>query len=856
MNKLPLHTLLSLLSGLTLALPVTLLATDAPGLVINDKEYLDMPGLNVMLAQDYYPEGHQGGVSIIQNGKRVASNGDIRISAIPGQWAPTPAAETRVVDRDKQVISVRMHYPDEKKNRTGFNPVDFPDLELSYTVKIMPEGDAFRIAVDLDKPIPEDWNGRVSFSMELFPGLLFGKSFQIGDGVGVFPRNPNGPAAESDQGSFMKPLGKGKSLTVAAESDSQRMTIASAHGGELTLIDGRERLNDGWFIVRELVPAGATTNAIEWIVKPNALPNWKAEPVIQFSQIGYHPEGKKVAVIELDKRDADIAPVALYKVDPAKGPVKVMEAPATAWGDFLRSHYLHFDFSSVKDEGMYLLEYKGVRTAAFAISPTVYERGVWQPSIEYFLPVQMCHMRVVENFRVWHGLCHEDDAIMAPINHGHFDGFAQGPSTYCDFKSGEHVPGLNVGGWHDAGDLDLRIESQAETAYFLAVAYERFHPDFDNTTIDQTRKLVRMHIPDGKPDILQQIEHGLLSIVSGYKSMGRLYRGIQDASLNQYVHLGDAATSSDNKPFVDDDKHSAFNALDEASSSGRQFDAAALGLPEYGEDGSADDRWVFTEDNPLRELEISAELAASARVMRGYNDALAKDALDIAIDIWNKAKAAPGDVMRLPAAIELARSTGDKSYAAAIPQMADAVAAQPQWFAWMGAYSLEVVDDPAYRERIHAILAEYRKKVDAMEQETPYGIPYVPRIWGAGWGIQHMGVEQYFLHEYAPDLFPQDNVYKALEFVLGCHPGSNNASFVSGVGPNSVLTGYGINRADWSYIPGGTASGTALIRPDFPELNNWPFFWQQNEYCLGAPISEYVFLVLAADDLLKNGANK
>jgi hypothetical protein len=30
---------------------------------------------------------------------------------------------------------------------------------------------------------------------------------------------------------------------------------------------------------------------------------------------------------------------------------------------------------------------------------------------------------------------------------------------------------------------------------------------------------------------------------------------------------------------------------------------------------------------------------------------------------------------------------------------------------------------------------------------------------------------------------------------------------------------YGGNPADWSYIPGGDISATALIRPDLPELN-------------------------------------
>ena len=90
----------------------------------------------------------------------------------------------------------------------------------------------------------------------------------------------------------------------------------------------------------------------------------------------------------------------------------------------------------------------------------------------------------------------------------------------------------------------------------------------------------------------------------------------------------------------------------------------------------------------------------------------------------------------------------------------------------------------------------------------------------------------------------------ALNFVLGCHPGTNTASFVSGVGANSMTTAYGFNRADWSYIPGGITSGTALIRPDFPELLNWPYLWQQGEYVLGGGTTDYLFLVLAADKLL------
>jgi hypothetical protein len=148
-------------------------------------------------------------------------------------------------------------------------------------------------------------------------------------------------------------------------------------------------------------------------------------------------------------------------------------------------------------------------------------------------------------------------------------------------------------------------------------------------------------------------------------------------------------------------------------------------------------------------------------------------------------------------------------------------------------------------------LEGYKTQLDSQNAETPYGVPYRPSIWGAGWDIQRFGFEYYFLTSAYPDIFPAETVYNALNFVLGCHPGSNNASFASGVGAKSATVAYGLNRADWSYIPGGVVSGTALIRPDFPELLEFPFLWQQVEYVLGGGSSHYMFLVLAAQQLLQ-----
>jgi hypothetical protein len=111
-------------------------------------------------------------------------------------------------------------------------------------------------------------------------------------------------------------------------------------------------------------------------------------------------------------------------------------------------------------------------------------------------------------------------------------------------------------------------------------------------------------------------------------------------------------------------------------------------------------------------------------------------------------------------------------------------------------------------------------------------------------------VEQFYLHQAFPDIVSAKYMLNALNFMLGVHPGSNTASFASGVGARSTTIAYGFNRADSSYIPGGVVSGTALIRPDYPELKDFGFLWQQMEYVLGGGSSNFMFLTLAADDVL------
>ncbi|MBP7730507.1 MAG: glycoside hydrolase family 9 protein [Bacteroidales bacterium] len=812
--------------------------------VLTSNGYFENKGVNVMAYDDIYPEGHQGGVSLIMHGKRLATNGDIRLESTPGQWQPVPRQREREVDQKANIIRVHLSYPDSARHLTDFNPMIYPDLVFNYTVTVKGEGPSIVITVDLDRPIPEKFIGKVGFNFELFPGALFGKPWIMDNQSGIFPRQPNGPTRYepsnfSSVGNFnpagkasmrqlagdggyspiiaddivSEPYAAGKRLVVCPDDPYSKFTIESK-GSELKLYDGRMNHNNGWFVVRSEIPAGKTTAAIRWVITPNVVDDWMYTPVVQVSQVGYHPAQPKTAIIELDKMDTKRERLILYRIT-TEGEKKVFSGEGTEWGEFLRYHYLKFDFSQVREEGLYRIRYGESSSSIFRIAKDVYERGVWQPVLEYFLPVQMCHMRVNEKYRVWHDCCHMDDARMAPVDFNHIDGYVQGHSTLTKYNSGDVVPGLNIGGWHDAGDFDLRVESQAGEAYILSLAYEAFKVDYDVTSIDQHKRITEIHQPDGKPDFLQQVENGVLSVVGAYRTLGRLYRGIICNNLRQYVMLGDAADMTDKII------------------------------------GNKDDRWVFTENNASRELTTAAELAASSRVLKGFNDTLSLQALDCARELYEITEVNQRSrSAKIQAATELYLTTGEEKYKNYLLSEKDFIVNNIENVGWFIARAEKQINQPDFSKVIRQALVEFHTQIDKQSAETPYGIPYRPYIWGAGWDIQSLGFRLYFLHTAYPDIFGKEYIYDALNFVLGCHPGENTSSFASGVGTRSTTVAYGFNRADWTYIPGGVVSGTALIRPDFPELLRFPFLWQQVEYVMGGGSSHYMFLVLAAQQLL------
>jgi len=799
-------------------------------LKINELEYFEAPGLSVLVYHDFYPEGKQGGVEIIQHGERVAANGDVRLEPAPGQWSSVPKAGKREVDRDKGTVRV---------------PLSFPDHDYGFAVHVKAEGDTILVTVDLDRPLPDEIVGKASFNMELFPSAYFGKTFQLGSTSGVFPRQANGPMMPTSDGHLDPvPMARGSKLTVAAEDLMRRMAIEQVGGGEMALLDGRNTAQNGWFVVRSVLPSGKAKKAMQWRITPNRDPEWRRTPVIAISQVGYYPSQDKRAIIELDARTRKIGKATLLRVDSEKGLSKVFLAQPKKWGRYLRFNYAVFDFSRARDEGIYVVQYGSASTPPFRISRSVYDSDVWQPTLETYFPAQMCHMRVCDRYQVWHGACHLDDAAQAPTGHAHFDGYRQGATTDTPYSTDQHIPGLDRGGWHDAGDYDLAAGSQAQTTFVLALAGEEFDVKTDQTTVKRDERLVLLHKPDGVPDIVQQVTHGVESLLPAYRAAGHSFSGIIERGINQYVHLGDGSLVTDNKVY--DPKLSPGEVSGERS-------------------GTPDDRWAFTNHDTGLEYKVITALVAASRILRGYEDDLARECLETAEKSWEheqthavvvqrSAYSYPHELQEVFAAVELLVTTGEEKYRKRLLELKPRITENFGRVGWAVARALPLIKDEKFAADVKKAAKKFKVGLDEALARSPFRVPVrdsrFGRVWGVGWEILENAVEQYYLHKAFPELFDAETLFAAVHYTLGCHPASN-VSLVSGVGARSLTAAYGTNRADWSYIPGGVVSGTALIQPDFPELkDNFPFLWQQSENVIGGSAT-YIFCVLAAKKLFE-----
>jgi hypothetical protein len=801
-------------------------AAEGQAFTISPQQTLEAPGVSVFVDHNKWSpiffDEKNAGIQIVLHGQRIAVDGDVRLNPTPEQWDPVPTFIDRSADAKSDQVVVRAAYP---------------DVQLNYRIRVAPEGDGFRIAVDLDKPLPASLAGKAGFNLDFIPTAYFGKAYYLDGAPGLFPRNAGGPMAKGGSGDPQPLASGGRSITLAPEDPDTRVTITSDKG-TLALYDARNRAQNGWFVVRSLIPAGATTDAVVWHVKPTVDADWVRQPVVSYNQAGYTPGRSKVAVIELDPRFEAPTEATLVKLTAGGQPQPVLTAPAKPWGKYLRYNYATFDFSSVRDPGLYAISYAGQTTSPFMISDDAYDH-IWQASLDTYLAEQMDHVKVREQYRIWQSPSHLDDARQAPPNVVHFDGYRMGPELDSPFKPGEHIPGLAVGGWQDAGDYDIQTPSNAFVVRDLVRGSELFGLDWDETTVDEAARYVQIRKPDGVQDSIQQIRHGTLQLLAQYKVFGHAIVGIVDPTLQQYTHLGDAGSQTD----------------------GKIYDPKLGKLESNGDhSGIPDDRWAFTTDLPANDLSMTGALAGASRALRESDPKLAGEALAAAKALWQaqrtkvagNADAGDGRGSRgwlamadAGATIELLMATkGEAAYRDRLTELlptitqnfdrvaADAVLAIP----YMGA---------DYKAKLVPAVRAMKARADAQRAQNPFGVPIGEGSWAGSHEVATFASTMYVLHQAFPEIVGTQYTLDAIDYLLGRHP-ANNLSLVSTVGTKSKLVGYGHNRADYGFIAGGLVPGVLIVKPDYPELRTeWPFLWFENEYTVSTT-SAYILAANAA----------
>ncbi|HWA85713.1 MAG TPA: glycoside hydrolase family 9 protein [Opitutus sp.] len=853
---------------------------------VTDKNYLDARGFSVFLYDStYHPvfvDQKNAAMEMILHGQRIATNGDVRLMPTPEQWDLVATLKGRHADPANDRLTADLAYP---------------TFGLSYTLEVAAEPGGVRISVNLDQPLPEQLAGRAGFNLEFLPSIYMGKAYLVdGTRAGIFPRTPEDamikvlPLPDEPKKAYYLeawdkakgytqplPFAQGRTITLGVDDALARVTVKS-DTADLMLFDGRARAQNGWFVLRSLIPTGKTTGAIVWHIRPDVIPNWTRPPVIAHSQVGYAPGFSKVAVLELDPNYHGPKTARVLRLTGDGSYNQVFEGPITPPTPWLRYVYSKFDFTAVNEPGLYVIEYADQRTAVFPIAKDAYA-NTWQPSLDHHLAEQMDHVSVREAYRIWHGASHLDDGRMAPVVGGQFDGWSQATATDGKFKGGDHIPGMNVGGWYDAGDFDLEEPAQLNVIQSLALAYREFHLDYDELTVNETTREVEMHRPDGIPDAVQQVKHGALYILAQFHQIGHAIRGTHEPDLRQYTHLGDGASKTD----------------------GRIYDPK-LGPNEVKGDysGKPDDRWIFTTNNPFFQWNAVAALAAAADVLKGWNDAMAKDCLDTAIKAWNDEKAHPtpmpaawrsfgGEAPAGPApaggvlaasqgavvGAESAHRENGHANASSNSAPAGAPAASPAnalWrrfsvgMDWSAALELTIAThgaepyrsrlrelfpqmitpeqmefrgwtavralpylDAAAKDQMRAAVKTYMAGVDQELGATPFGVPPSLRAWGGSGAVVEMAIRMYFLHQAFPDLVSPEYTLRAVNYVLGTHPVSST-SYVAGVGTVSKTKTYSNNRADNAYIPGAVIPGYVIIKPDFPEcIDDFGFLWFEDE---------------------------
>lgn len=230
-----------------------------------------------------------------------------------------------------------------------------------------------------------------------------------------------------------------------------------------------------------------------------------AASYIRVNQVGYLPEGRKVAVVcSLEPRELGEFTVVDESGRRVFGPERARAEGA--FGPCAATHRL--DFSALREEGTYRIVADGITSPAVRVSRSAYA-GAADTLLMY-----MRQQRSGFNPLFKDSVHHRTDAIL--VDH---------PT-----RAGEWLP--VTGGWADAGDYLQYVTTSGYATYIMLAAY-RDNPG----AFGDAHQADGLAGANGVPDVLDEARHGLEWLVKMYPEDELLLNQLGDDRDHSFADL-------------------------------------------------------------------------------------------------------------------------------------------------------------------------------------------------------------------------------------------------------------------------------------------------------------------------------
>ena len=232
--------------------------------------------------------------------------------------------------------------------------------------------------------------------------------------------------------------------------------------------------------------------------------------MIHVDQLGYRPEAEKMAVISAGNEPLN---GKFYLVN-SDSSTRV-ELSVSAFGPDSYSGETPFllDFSKVKEEGRYFIEYYDCssdsvpfRTEVFAIASDVYQKA-YRDILRMFY-FQRCGCSLTARFAgvYKHACCHN--------------------GTTLRYDDNKELPPM-TGGWHDAGDFGRYTTPGAVAVAHLLYTHELFSEKSPDLSIPESG--------NGVPDILNECRYELEWLLKMQKEDGSVYHKLTTEKFAPFI---------------------------------------------------------------------------------------------------------------------------------------------------------------------------------------------------------------------------------------------------------------------------------------------------------------------------------